>query len=791
MHRLSLKIRFLLSISLIIFVFGAFAVIFTFFYSRNSFVANHKKSLELTTIEMAGEISQVLSQGSTMVEKIADHDAVVNYFSGPRGFQDEKVLYDLDNYNILKNYSAIYILSTDGIALVSTDPSFVGQNYGFRKYFEEAMKGNTYTDAVMGVTSGKIGYYFSHPIYDGNNKLVGVVVVKMDPAVVNNAISLITNPDILKIMFSDKMGIILFSNLEDRAYKSLGLLSDEEKKKIVEDRRFEGIDIEQMQYSLVKEKISSIGENEVGVVEFYDKYDKEDEILSIAKIKGFPFFIIVEQDLETVIAPSFKLAAILSIFLLLSVLFAFVMVVYIISRYLRPLEKFNRIAQKISEGDYSVRLDADHTSFEFDKLAVVFNKMIEDIKNSRENIIEQVKSQTQKILKHSEEMEKQQKAVLNILEDVEAEKDNAENLAEDLSKFKLAVENASDHIVITDKDGMVLYANKAAEIITGYSFAETVGKKAGLLWGGLMEKIFYKELWDDLLVKKQPFHGEIKNRRKNGEEYDALISISPILDERDEVSFFVGIERDITKEKEVDRAKTEFVSLASHQLRTPLSTIGWYSEMMLSGDTGELNPEQRNYLMEIAGGNRRMVNLVNALLNVSRIEVGTFVIDVEDVNIEEVAGQTIGELKPLIDKKKIKFNKTVGSDIGTIKADSKLLKIIFDNLLSNAVKYTPNKGQVDFEIKKENKEIVITVKDSGIGIPKQQQHNIYTKLFRADNAREVDTDGTGLGLYIVKSILTAAGGSISFNSEQGKGATFIVKLPETGMKKKEGAKSLM
>lgn len=791
MRRLNLKTKFLLSISLIIFIFGFFAIVFTFFYSKNIFVANHKASLELITKEMAGEMYQVLRLGNLLAEEISNDNSIINYYSGSKQSQDEKILYDLNHYNVLKNYSAIYILSVDGTALVSTDPSFVGQNYGFRKYFQEAIIGNAYTDAVLGVTSGKMGYYFSHPIYDTNKKIVGVIVAKMDPDFVHNSISAITGQDAFSIMFTDKMGVILFSSQKDRIYKSLGLLNNEEKADIIKYRRFENIDIQSIQYGLVKQKIDSIGTYDVSVVEFYDEIDRKNEILSVVKIKDFPFFVVVEEYMEKIVTPAFKVASILSIFVLFSVLAAFAMIIYMISKYLQPLDKLNLATKKISEGDYSVRLEPDHTSLEFDKLVLVFNQMIEDVKKSRESIVKQVQMQTKKILKHSEEMDKQQKAVLNILEDVEVEKNNAESLAMDLNKFKLAVESASDHIIITDKNGTVLYVNKAAEKITGYTFAEAVGKKAGVLWGGLMSKDFYAQMWNTMLTQKKSFYGEIKNHRKNGEKYDALISVAPILDEKGAVKFFVGIEHDITREKEIDRAKTEFVSLASHQLRTPLATIGWYAEMILSGDAGKLNDEQRNYVMEIAAGNKRMVNLVNALLNVSRIEVGTFVIDTENVDMLQVAEQSLGELKPMIEKKKLILKKNFANDIGKIKADPKLLKIIFDNLFSNAVKYTIKEGKIDLTIKKENKEILIIVKDNGIGIPQQQQHNIYTKLFRADNARMLDTDGTGLGLYIVKSILDESGGKITFKSEENKGSVFTVSLPEKGMKKREGAKSLL
>lgn len=390
----------------------------------------------------------------------------------------------------------------------------------------------------------------------------------------------------------------------------------------------------------------------------------------------------------------------------------------------------------------------------------------------------------------SEELEKQKKAILNILEDVEQEKKKVEILANDLEKFKMAVDNVSDHIVITDPEGIVLYGNKVVEKITGYTLKEALGRKAGSLWRKPMAQEYYEKLWLTIKTSKKPFFGQITNVRKNGEEYEASISISPVLNNSGKVIYFVGIERDITQEKAIDRAKTEFVSLASHQLRTPLSTINWYAEMLLNGDAGKLQPEQTNYLEEIYRGNQRMVDLVNSLLNVSRMELGTFVVDPVDCDLKEIVDEVIKELTPRIKTKKQKFNLEYDVSLSPMKLDKKLMHMVLENLLSNAVKYTPEKGQIGMLIGKNKNNLEIKVSDTGMGIPFSQQDKIFTKLFRADNVRTTDAEGTGLGLYLVKNILEHSGGKINFVSQENKGTTFTVILPLSGMKKKIGTKSL-
>ena len=380
-----------------------------------------------------------------------------------------------------------------------------------------------------------------------------------------------------------------------------------------------------------------------------------------------------------------------------------------------------------------------------------------------------------------------------LVQDITAQKRDEETLRNnylELQKFKLAVESASDHIIITDPEGVVQYANRAAEKITGYTVEELIGQKAGKTWGGLMPKTFYKDMWDRIKTQKKLFIGEIRNKRKNGDEYVALVDISPILDEKGEVQFFVAIERDITKEKEIDRAKTEFVSLASHQLRTPLTTITWYAEMLLGGDAGAMTEKQKQYVEEIHNGGRRLVSLVNALLSVSRIELGTFSIEPEPSSPIEICKVTLKELEPLTEKKHIHLATKFENDIPLINVDKNLTKIVFQNLIANAIEYTKENGEVLVEITKDEKDLLFSVSDNGIGIPEDAQAKIFGKLFRADNAVETKTDGTGLGLYIVKSIMDNSGGTIRFISKENKGTTFFVTIPLTGMHAKEGNKKL-
>lgn len=254
----------------------------------------------------------------------------------------------------------------------------------------------------------------------------------------------------------------------------------------------------------------------------------------------------------------------------------------------------------------------------------------------------------------------------------------------------------------------------------------------------------------------------------------------------------VAKERESTNKelKMLDLAKDEFVSIASHQLRTPLTALKGFTGMLIDGDAGPVSEKQLEYLGEIKNANDRMISLINALLNVSRVDLGVFIVEPEPVNLQKVAESVLSELDAKIKEKKLQVEMTFEKNLPVINADLKIIRMVFQNLLSNAEKYTPPDGNISFDIKKDGPNVLISVTDSGYGIPENVQSKIFTKLFRADNARVKDPDGTGLGLYIIKATIEKTGGKIWFKSKENLGSTFYVTIPLAGMKKKEGSRRL-
>ncbi len=392
----------------------------------------------------------------------------------------------------------------------------------------------------------------------------------------------------------------------------------------------------------------------------------------------------------------------------------------------------------------------------------------------------------------NEQLEMTKKAMLNLLEDLKEEKGI---LAKEQAKDEAILKSIGEGLVVMDASGAITFVNKVFESSLGISFEEARGNMfVDLVPMMENDKIVISSKRAIVQVFKK---GKVVSYpgstiqyyiRHDGSKLPVAITATPILENKMVVGAVV-VFRDVTKEKEIDRAKTEFVSLASHQLRTPLTAINWLVEVLLAGNAGKISKKQHEILGQTKKSARRMAELVDSLLNVSRLELGVFMVEPMVLNLADIIDEVVVQEQQNIIKKEIKFKKMI-KKIAPLPLDKKLIFMVIQNLLSNAIKYTPNKGSVTLAVKEEDKEIILSVTDTGYGIPEGQKDKIFSKLFRADNVRKRDFEGTGLGLYIVKQIMEQSGGRAWFESVENKGSVFYISIPKTGMKKKEGEKSL-
>ncbi len=226
-----------------------------------------------------------------------------------------------------------------------------------------------------------------------------------------------------------------------------------------------------------------------------------------------------------------------------------------------------------------------------------------------------------------------------------------------------------------------------------------------------------------------------------------------------------------------NKIKTEFISIASHQLKTPLSEINWELELLSGKFADGLNEKQKELLKNVNVSNCKMIRLVNDLLDVARIDQGKLPLVSEEIDLIEMIKEVIENNKNLASSRNVKIKTRSYVQVPKIVGDRKRLLVVLDNLISNSIKYNSKKGRVDVAITPEKERVIICVKDNGVGIPKNQRKNIFSKFFRSDNVIKNQTEGTGLGLYIAKNIVLQSGGDMWFDSEEGEGSTFCFSLP--------------
>jgi len=362
-----------------------------------------------------------------------------------------------------------------------------------------------------------------------------------------------------------------------------------------------------------------------------------------------------------------------------------------------------------------------------------------------------------------------------------AAEDIAESLAEDaLSSRELFVklyDSSPVPYLLLSSEGVMTYPNNAAVRFFAETKEQLSGKK-------LFDYISSGEVDQqaEVHVSTLPTRyrqgvsiadEEVLVTRGDGKERWVLLSIFPVQQERGKHTGIATVV-DITKQKEIERAKTEFVSLASHQLKTPISVAKWNSELLESPSHGQLTPKQSEYLEKVKGAVERLKNIIDDFLEVSRLDLKTAQIEKEEVLISDLIREIITELSTRTGHNtNIEQHITVES----VQTSRKYMRMVLENLISNAMKYTPEGGEIKLVAKQEGSNLHIAIADTGRGIPEDEQEHLFSKMFRAKNVKEEVPDGTGLGLYIVKKIVEALDGTIDFQSEEGVGTTFTVLLP--------------
>jgi PAS domain S-box-containing protein len=436
-------------------------------------------------------------------------------------------------------------------------------------------------------------------------------------------------------------------------------------------------------------------------------------------------------------------------------------------RYItKPIIALTDETHHIMQGQFGHRVSVT-SSNEVGQLAAAFNKMSAELAAYYQVLEDKVRDRTRALNQKVRELS------------------NAK------AKDEAMLSSIGDGVIVTDAHGNVLVVNDTAATLLGLNKKEIIGRP-------FTSYHLYDDKGVSIPPKKRPEHQSLEANKKVSLDakatlahgaLDLHLTATPVM-QGDKLIGAIQIIRDVTKEKEVDRMKTEFISIASHQLRTPLSAIKWFGEMLLNGDSGKLKPGQAELAQSIYNSTERMMDLVNSLLNIARIESGRIMIEPKPTDLNELIAGIVNDLKAKTEDRKQTLVVSVHKDLPKINLDARMIGQVYLNLLTNAIKYTPKGGEITVMVSRKGNELLSQVTDNGYGIPKAEQGKLFQKFFRATNITKVESDGTGLGMYLVKAIIESSGGKIWFKSELDKGTTFWFTLPLSGMKPKEGEVTL-
>lgn len=348
-------------------------------------------------------------------------------------------------------------------------------------------------------------------------------------------------------------------------------------------------------------------------------------------------------------------------------------------------------------------------------------------------------------------------------------KNKNKNLALESGKNDLIITNyLTDGLLVFDDKNKIVLANPQAERLFEIKEENILGKS-------ILELSRFENLRPLISLLGGGIKPVVKQEVEIKENLILEVTSVPIVRQGERTNVLI-IVHNITREKMADKMKSEFVTLAAHQLRTPTSGIKWSLETLLEGDYGELNSVQKEAVQKAYNTNDKVIELVRDLLDVAQIEEGKYLNNLALSNIAEIIQSVLDSRSQEIVNRKliVEFQK---EEVPRIMLDAEKTDIAIKNILDNAIRYTKPGGEIIINLKRNKKEIEIQIKDSGVGIPEEEQSRVFSKFFRGSNITKMETEGTGLGLYIAKNIIEAHGGKVWFESRRDEGTIFYIIIP--------------
>lgn len=700
-----------------------------------------------------------------------------------------------NKHSLSKTIRITDIFNLEGVALVSTDTQRVGhaeleeemeQEYSFIKAKRSEKNVAFLTppsseEGEPGHVLGESMWHVSVPITSPRTgKIIGVMV---------NHISGEEIADILSGKWQVEHGAESGQEFSVRFASSDVYLVNKEKMMITPSRFIEKSVLQKRVDTRPVTECFNRGSEFAGVYENYRSTEVYGASMCITEVG---VVLLVEVSEQEIFAALRKEQGKLFIFGGITLVVAGFISFFLSRSFLRNINIIHRVAVAVKGGDSSVRAGVV-TSDETGELATVFNAMLDTLEENKQKIViadkeirEKSRMLEEEVTHHQEQnklLADSKKVALNLLEEVTTVK---ENLETEKYRLQTVLSSIGDGLVLIDGAYSIRIVNPRAVQMFNAPLSEIVGKDLRTVMK-LLKKRKEEILPEHWPTEEMFLAGKVVTVGLEAEvslttawrttELPIALSVAPL---GGGLAGGVIVIRDVSADRALDDAKSGFISVASHQLRTPLTTIRWYSEMLLSEDAGALSDAQRDFLNEIHGGAERLYQTIDLLLGISRVESGRLKEEKTPIDLVAFTNDIVHELAPSVTEKGLTISVNPPSiAISNVFLDQLMLRQVVMNLVSNAIRYTNNKGIIEIFWSKsgDDREVAYSVSDNGIGIPESQRGRIFTKFFRAENALVKVPDGSGLGLALVKELVESWKGRVWFETEEGKGTTFTFTVP--------------
>ncbi len=361
---------------------------------------------------------------------------------------------------------------------------------------------------------------------------------------------------------------------------------------------------------------------------------------------------------------------------------------------------------------------------------------------------------------------------------------SVEDLKREKSKSTSLIELLNVGVLLVDPKGHIDFVNKKAKRALGLEGHKDV-KVINIYEENIPDNLYalLKEEAEDIKRGGGKIY-EVHFNKPESKNFRVTRTYGSELGTKGGFGGTLYIMEDLTKERQlqererfVSEIKSDFLSVAAHQMRTPLSIMKWVFSMILEGDLGDITDKQREFLSKGLISNNQMIRLISDLLDVSRIENGKFGYKFAKASIADIIKETAEKFTARAKSKEIEILFEQDIDLPELDLDASRIAMVLENIIDNAIRYSPSKSNVIIKVKRDKEAILVSVSDSGIGIPEHQKKNMFIRFFRAENAVRTQTEGSGLGLFVAKAIIEKHGGKIWFESKEGKGTTFYFTIP--------------